>query len=359
MFFTREFFLQRVFARGAVCMLALWVVLSCVSTADKAGRTAAPELTPEEQKKLAEYKAETEIGRNMAGRLLAFYGPVEDAKLVAYVNQVGAYVAQNSDFQDRRYMFNILDNDKANAFACPGGYILITKGALALAENESELAMILAHEVSHVGRRHIFNTLKSMNEKDLEAAADAAEKKTNLPESMMMRKREEPAKGTGFGSNIGKVLAGGGASPIGIFKAASAGMGVLLEKGLDKKLEFEADYDGVKFATRAGYHPDGLRQFLKRLESKKDVMYSKVLADTHPTTQDRVSRIAKELEEMNAAEIIGATGQERFKKMTSSIVTNSKNQKVEKVAKSEKKVKPEKTEKKSEKKVEKKAEEKK
>lgn len=329
-------------ALSVFCFLGFWY--ACTSTKD-ASRTAPPELSADEQKKLDEMKAEIEVGRNMAGRLLAFYGSVDDPKLISYVNQVGSYVAQNSDFPDRRFMFNILDNDKANAFACPGGYILITKGAIKLAENEAELAAILAHEISHVGRRHLLNTLKNMNEKELEAAAEAIEKKSQLPESIQVRKREDPGKNTAVAGSLARVMSGTSASGLGIFKAASAGMGLLLEKGLDKKLEFEADQDGVKFAVNAGYHPDGLRQFLKRLESQKEKVYSKILADTHPTTQDRVSRISKQLQDMKAPEIIGATGVDRFKKITKNVETAEKTAKADKVDKPTKSDKPAKSDK--------------
>ena len=96
-------------------------LVGCVS-----GEDIVSNLSEEDQSKVQEYAAEVEVGRNMAGRLLQYFGTVEEASVVKYMNQVGRYVASYSDFPDRRYMFNIIDTEEINAFACPGGYILVT-----------------------------------------------------------------------------------------------------------------------------------------------------------------------------------------------------------------------------------------
>ena len=104
----------------------------------------------------------------MAGRLLQYYGHYDNEELIKYINEVGLYVSANSDFPDRRYMFDIINTEEINAFACPGGYILISKGALRHAENEAELAHVLAHEIAHVGKKHMFDRLKSMTPEEME-----------------------------------------------------------------------------------------------------------------------------------------------------------------------------------------------
>jgi predicted Zn-dependent protease len=93
----------------------------------------------------------------------------------------------------------------------------------------------------------------------------------------------------------------------------------MMEKGLDKTLEFEADHEGVKYATRAGYDPRALINFLSRLEKKKKALNMKVLAKTHPTISDRKARIEELLEEMKAGEIIGAEGKERFSEIAKNL----------------------------------------
>ena len=141
------------------------------------------------QQLLERYRAEVEIGRNMAGRLLQYYGTSGDEDLIYYVNQVGNYVASFSPDQNRRYMFGILDSDIVNAYACPGGYILITLGTLKMIQNEAELAMILGHEIAHIAKGHMFNTLQSMSAKEREKAAQKTEKLDKNDHVIALRKR--------------------------------------------------------------------------------------------------------------------------------------------------------------------------
>jgi predicted Zn-dependent protease len=296
------------------------MVTSCRTSAPQASAPAGAQLSPEEQKKLEEYRAEIEIGRNMAGRLLAFYGTNGDERLRGYVNQVGNYVASYSDYPDRKYMFAILDTEAVNAFACPGGYILVTQGAIRRAKNEAELGMILGHEVAHVGRQHMFNTLKAMDEEQAKKTAAEGERVTEIPESMRMRKRPVPEEVEGV-KKLTRYLGSSQVAGIGILQAAKAGMSLILEKGLDQKLEYEADREGVKYAVRAGYDPDALKDFLARLEerarkAKKAGTSTGDMGKTHPSTGERIARIESLLKDvLNADEIVGATGAQRFEKI--------------------------------------------
>lgn len=282
-------------------------------------------LSTDEQKKLDELRAEMEIGRNMAGRLLAFYGVYDNKKLKSYVNQVGAYVANYGEFPDRRYMFEVIDTEEVNAFACPGGYILVTVGALRHAQNEAEIAAILGHEVAHVGRRHMFNTLKNMGEKELEQTAKETERSQDLSASLLVRKRPEPEESV-VGAMLARYLSS--ATGISVLSAAKAGMSIILEKGLGADLEYEADREGVRYAIQAGYEPEALNNFLCRLElhRKKNGDKAKCLAGsgpakegdddilkkTHPSVPQRVANIDKVLEELKSREIVGASGEKRF-----------------------------------------------
>ena len=241
----------------------LAVVLACTSTKKR------PKLSSAEQAKLDRYKTEVELGRNMAGRLLQFYGSYGDSDLMGYVNQVGNYVASYSDFTDRRYMFGILETEVINAFACPGGYILVTVGTIRNARTEAELAMILGHEVAHVGKQHMFKTLLEMGDKERDKAAEEVEKKSTQPYSTLVRRRPDPAETNELAELFARYIASSMGSAFGLLKAAKAGMNVILEKGLDKKYEFEADREGVQYAIRAGYQPNAMLSFLKRLDSQK------------------------------------------------------------------------------------------
>lgn len=282
------------------------------ASAEASDGTAVSKLSAEDQKAFEEYRAEVELGRNMAGRLLQFYGSVGDDKLTGYVNQVGTYVGSYSDYPERKYMFDVLDSDSVNAFACPGGYILVTKGALRLAETEAELGMILGHEVAHVGKKHMFNTLKTMSQKEMAEKSKATENERSSDPTLTTRKRPEPEE-----SEAGKALAkymSGGSAGFSILQAAKAGMNVMLEKGLDKDLEFEADHEGVKYGVRSGYEPLALWNFLERLKQKKKSLNMKVIESTHPKADERQERIITLLREMKAKDITGADGKARFEK---------------------------------------------
>jgi predicted Zn-dependent protease len=293
--------------------LGLAVALATPGCTPTKPAAASEPLDEEAAKALDEYKAEIEIGRNMAGRLLAHYGTNGDEKLLGYINQVGNYVASYGDYPERRYMFAILDSDTINAYACPGGYILITQGALKNAVNEAELAAILGHEVTHVGKRHMFDTLRNMEKKELEANAKAGENMDKFPPAMRVRARPKPEE-TGTGAMLARYLSGSAGAGLNILQAAQAGMNVILAKGLDKGLELEADREGVKYAIRAGYEPKALSNYLERLGKKQDKKM-RDLSKTHPPLAERRAQLAQLLVSLKADEIIGATGEARFAKM--------------------------------------------
>ena len=305
-------FLSGVIATVAACSTFLG---GCTPAAKS--REQGEQLTTGQQKAVEEYRAEVEVGRNMAGRLLGYYGIIDDEKLVGYINQVGNYVASYSDFPERRYMFAVLKHESVNAFACPGGYVLITMGALRNATTEAELATILGHEVAHVGKRHMIDTLKRMKEKDLNEAAKRRQVGGPMQDALKARERPKP-EDSGAGAMLARYLSGTTGSTLNILAAAQAGMSLMTEKGLDKELEFEADHEGVKYAIRAGYEPRAMLDYLQRLEEGKSGKKVKNLEKTHPPLKARRTAIAALLKTLKAEDIIGATGSERFLKVRKS-----------------------------------------
>lgn len=298
--------------------------LGMMGCASKKPAESEVQLTKEEQQLLDDYKAEISVGRNMAGRLFAFYGEYEDAGLTAYVNQVGRFVAKNGDYPDRKYLFGILDSDSVNAFACPGGYILVTRGVLMKAQNEAELGAILGHESAHVGKQHMFKTLKTMNKEQMEKAEAEFKSKRRPDKHSRARARIMSEENDGLAA-VAKLMMTASGAGIGILQAAKAGMGLLLEKGLDKNLEFEADREGVKYAIRAGYEPKALDEFLARLAEQKKSSKDKTVMDvTHPSIPDRRKEIADVLNKMNASEIIGAVGKDRFDAARATLMSKKK-----------------------------------
>jgi predicted Zn-dependent protease len=304
--------------------LLLPLLQSCSLWSKKDSESEPTSLTKSEQLILDDYKAEVEVGRNMAGRLLTFYGEYQDAGLKNYVNTVGGYVAKSGDYPDRRYMFGILDSDSVNAFACPGGYILVTRGVLESAVNEAELAAILGHETAHVGKKHMFNALRSMSKEQVERAQAEASARKRPDKFSRARLRPEP-EANDSGSALAKLMTTASGAGMGILQAAKAGMSLLLEKGLDKDLEFEADREGVKYAIRAGYEPKALDRFLERLAAKKKKDNDKTVMDvTHPSIPDRRKVIAEALNRLGADQIVGAIGKERFDTARADLLNNRK-----------------------------------
>lgn len=278
--------------------------------------------TEEQEKILEKAKNEREIGRNMAGRLLRFYGPFNDRKMVRYVNEVGNYVASRSEYPQRRFMFDILNTEDINAFACPGGYILLTLGTIRNAKTEAELAAVIAHEIAHVGKEHMLNTLSKLSEDEL---SKIGKEKVKLTDDIIVRKRPD-AKSNKAGDIIAK-YAGSSIAGLNALKAAKAGMSIILEKGLGSNLEFEADLVGTQYTVESGYDPYALTEYLCRIyttkgHSKSDCYSEKkrkkkskqisILDKTHPSVPMRIAHIMKYLKQVEADKIIGAKGRKRF-----------------------------------------------
>ena len=308
--------------------LVLWGCLGCTTPRTSKTEKLKSGLKHKEKKQVDEYRAEIEIGRNMGGRLLAYYGVHDDETLVGYVNQVGTYVASYSDHPERRYMFQILDSDSVNAFACPGGYILLTRGAVRHAQNEAELAHVIGHEIAHVGEKHMFDALQGMSKDEMDKAAKEADK-AGLKFSPELKARKRPVvKEDETGAMLAKYISGSAAG-LSILSAAKAGMSLILEKGLGAEKEYEADSLGAQYAVRAGYHPRALMNYLCRIEQKKKGASNKpcvlpkkkkkkgkkkvtILDKTHPAVADRIANIKKSLLASASLNTPGARGRKRF-----------------------------------------------
>lgn len=257
--------------------------------------------------------AEIELGRNMAGRLLQFYGSYKNEKLLKYINTVGLHVAKFSDDPERRFFFELLDTDIINAFACPGGYILITKGTLKNIKDESELAAILGHEIAHVTKKHLFNTI-------IKQQKDGISKKTTQKMShkkdsqIFSRTRIEQTEKSHAGQVFARYFSGATGLSVSLLKAAKQGIDIILSKGLAKSLEYEADSVGVQYAVRAGYSPFALKKFLKRIANKNKKKNLELITKTHPKPQMRQKKLTMLLKKIDAKKIVGAKGKKRYSK---------------------------------------------
>lgn len=285
------------------------LLLSCASD-------SYPKLSGAQEALLKERKSETELGRSMAGRILQFYGTYKDEKLLDYIYQVGLHVAKYSGAKDREFRFEVLDTEDINAFACPGAYIFVTKGLVQLLQNEAELAAVLGHEIAHVNKRHLYNTILAKQH------SHNAGKRQSLDSTAGVRQRPSHQETYRSSELIARYLSGATATGMSLLVAAKQGMELMLETGLDKKLEFEADAVGIRYAIRAGYEPFALRNFLSRLAKHKQDKHMKILSRTHPRPRLRNEKLNVELSGLNANDIVGARGKVRFAQMTRGIRTH-------------------------------------
>lgn len=206
---------------------------------------------------------EIEIGRGIAANLLGAAPLVKNDGLQKYVNRVGLWLALQTERPDLPWRFGVIDTPNVNAFAAPGGTILITRGLYEKLRNESELAGVLAHEISHVLQKHQLKAIKAAmgREWKMDIAVAAAEQKNN-----------SDAKNS--------------------LKAFTAGT-ELFARGLDKKDEYEADRMGVVIAARAGYNPYGLVGSLQTLDAVNAQDGAMALMfKTHPSPAKRLELLS-------------------------------------------------------------------
>jgi predicted Zn-dependent protease len=214
---------------------------------------------------------ELQVGREQHPQVLAeFGGEYPDPALQAYVQEVGQELSAVSELPDLPFTFTLLNSEMVNAFALPGGYVYVTRGLVALADDEAELAGVLAHEIGHVTARH----------------------------SAQRYSRGVLAQGgLVLGTIVAGVLGGGAAAEaVGVAGGAGAKAGLA---GYSRDQEFQADDLGVRYLGRAGYDPGAMPSFLEKLErndalarqlaGKHDAAAASWFA-THPGTPDRVER---------------------------------------------------------------------
>ena len=207
---------------------------------------------------------EIAIGRELAATLLGAAPLVSDARMQRYVNNVGRWLAAQSDRPDLPWQFGVLDAPQLNAFAVPGGTIFITRGLLERMRNEAELAGVLGHEIVHVVKKHHLKAIQKGAATAL--AGDAL--------SMALKDKNSGAneKLVSFGKEM-------------------------YSRGLDKGDEFEADRLGVVIAARAGYDAYGLPSVLQTLQAMNAQDSGVALMfKTHPAPGERLDLLGQKMQ---------------------------------------------------------------
>jgi predicted Zn-dependent protease len=228
----------------------------------KAVDKSAEDITPEQ---------EYYIGRAVAAKILGTYAPYPEKGPNDYINKAGAALALYSDRPETfgGYHFLILETPAINAFASPGGLILVSRGLLRCTENEDEVAAILAHEIGHVVKRHGLNAIKTSRLNDALTSAALTAGELAAPEEMA--KLTET-----FGDSINDITS------------------TLVNSGYSRAQESEADHQAVVILQRAGYDATAMVRMLEIMKKKLKpggMDFSK----THPDPADRIKDVKSAL----------------------------------------------------------------
>jgi len=230
-------------------------------------------------------------GRAAAAKMLSQFKLYQgDDELIEYVNLVGLLLSRHSERPEvfNGYHFIVLQADQVNAFAAPGGFIFLTTEAIRLCENEDELAGLIAHELSHVEKRH--PELAYRKEMQLSGIANVI---AWLAESSDMEGAEK------FGETID-------------------GFADAFSKGYGRDQEFEADLRGAEIMASAGYDPEALHAYLKRLTpgSRGGGGLLGWLSSTHPRPGVRAGKVRLHIGVQKLSGSVDPRRTERFLKHT-------------------------------------------
>ncbi|MFH7024481.1 MAG: M48 family metallopeptidase [Heteroscytonema crispum UTEX LB 1556] len=194
-------------------------------------------------------RQEVDIGKQINQEILS--GKVRlnrNSELNSYVTQIGRRLIANSDRPNLPYTFQVVEDDAINAFATLGGFVYVHTGLLKAADNEAELASVMAHEIGHIGGKHLVKQMRQ------------------------------------------RALASGLASAAGLDRntAIAIGVDLALNRPRSRQDEFDADKRGLRTLTRSGYAQSGMVSFMQKLLKKGSVP---TFLSTHPGTGDRINAL--------------------------------------------------------------------
>ncbi|MCC3413175.1 MAG: M48 family metalloprotease [Microcoleus sp. PH2017_29_MFU_D_A] len=199
-------------------------------------------------------RQEVTVGRQINQQLTSREFRIDrDRATTAYINRIGQRLAQESDRPDIPYTFQVIDDNNINAFATMGGFVYVNKGLMAAADNEAELASVIAHEIGHISARHSIKQMRQM------AIASGVASATGLDGS----------------------------------KAVQIGVELALRRPHSRQAEYEADQLGLQTMGRSGYAQSGMVDFMKKLLNKPS---PPSILSTHPATSDRIAAISQAID---------------------------------------------------------------
>jgi predicted Zn-dependent protease len=267
------------FRLAAFCLVALSALSGCATNPV----TGRPDLV------LQSESGEINRAKEVHPMLLQqFGGPYQDARLQAYVNEVGQRAAKVSHRPELQYTFTVLDSQDINAFTTGGGFVYITRGIMSFLNSEAELSAVLGHEIGHVTARH------------------------------PVRQQSQ------------STLANIGAAAVGVFTGSGdlAGLanyaGAAIIRGYGRDQELEADRLGAEYLARVGMDPNHMIDVVRLLknqelfeiqrarEEKRDPRVYHGVFSTHPDNDQRLSEVVKAAEKLHDDQAKTDSGRERY-----------------------------------------------
>jgi predicted Zn-dependent protease len=246
--------------KQVITVLTLLTVGAAPASAQLGGILNKAQKAQEQKAKLEDLNVNDEqerrIGEDVSVKIRQRFGVVQDVDVHKYVSLVGTLLAQQTERPNLAWTFIVLDTDGVNAFAAPGGFVHITRGALGLIRNESELAGVLAHEITHVTHKHTVNAIRKS-------------KAVTLGGSETL-------------SDRGPLLD----------RIANRAYAMVLENAFDRGDELDADKEAIALTQKVGYASSALADFLTRLDDRnKDQAERNGLFASHPETKERIEKI--------------------------------------------------------------------
>ena len=200
---------------------------------------------------------EAELGAALAAQARKEVRLIEDPAAVGALNEIGRGLAEQADSTERRYTFYLVDSPEVNAFAIPGGHVFVNRGLIERADQLSELAGVLGHEIAHVTERHGIEQLE----------------------------KQEKA-----GLLVGLIYFVLGREPGALEQVAIQGGGAALFAKYGRDAEREADQHAVRTLATAGYDPEGMATFfedLLREQARRPTVVDEWFS-SHPSSEERV-----------------------------------------------------------------------
>ncbi len=196
-----------------------------------------------------------QINNELVGSQVRLY---RNSEINRYVNDIGRRLVQESKRSNIPYTFQVVNDKSINAFATMGGFVYVNAGLIAAADNEAELASVMAHEIGHIAGRHSIQQMRQA------AVAQGVAAAAGLDRNTMVR----------------------------------IGVDLALRRPNSRKDEFEADKLGLDTLARAGYAPSAMVSFMEKLLKARGSVPT--FLSSHPATSDRIEALEREINSQRA-----------------------------------------------------------